>query len=303
MCSSTMSASSAASWSDHSARLSWSTGPKVTTKRLGARTRPPLRTERCSSASRCRAWAISAGWTLPLKTRANARPTMPSRRRSKRCSTPTVAPLRSLTSHCLCADRNRGRVSGPVGKRRTPREDLTGAVPRTVYQRAEPDRRRPRRKRRGRGWGGRPREPPASVLPRQGKWRNGRRARFRSVCPKGRGGSTPPLPTQDWGTPQQLPPVVTGEVDRHARPVREKSSQPAVQGLAAGRLPGVVEVLLGLLLSRFLERVRAPVVEGGAAVGRVQGQVAQPFADEDGVLVLPERLLHRPHRLRGRGGV
>ena len=28
-----------------------------------------------------------------------------------------------------------------------------------------------------------------------GKWRNGRRARFRSVCPKGRGGSTPPFPT------------------------------------------------------------------------------------------------------------
>jgi hypothetical protein len=28
-----------------------------------------------------------------------------------------------------------------------------------------------------------------------GKWRNGRRARFRSVCPNGRGGSTPPLPT------------------------------------------------------------------------------------------------------------
>ncbi len=27
------------------------------------------------------------------------------------------------------------------------------------------------------------------------KWRNGRRARFRSVCPKGRGGSTPPLRT------------------------------------------------------------------------------------------------------------
>src|SRR5690349_3423630 len=32
---------------------------------------------------------------------------------------------------------------------------------------------------------------------RQGKWRNGRRARFRSVCPKGRGGSTPPLPTHE----------------------------------------------------------------------------------------------------------
>jgi hypothetical protein len=27
-------------------------------------------------------------------------------------------------------------------------------------------------------------------------WRNGRRARFRSVCPKGRGGSTPPIPTR-----------------------------------------------------------------------------------------------------------
>src|SRR5688500_3358970 len=32
-------------------------------------------------------------------------------------------------------------------------------------------------------------------------WRNGRRARFRSVCPKGRGGSTPPIPTR---TPQGL---------------------------------------------------------------------------------------------------
>ncbi len=34
------------------------------------------------------------------------------------------------------------------------------------------------------------------VLPGcSGEWRNGRRARFRSVCPKGRGGSTPPSPT------------------------------------------------------------------------------------------------------------
>jgi hypothetical protein len=30
-------------------------------------------------------------------------------------------------------------------------------------------------------------------------WRNGRRARFRSVCPKGRGGSTPPIPTSAVG--------------------------------------------------------------------------------------------------------
>src|SRR5690606_25397242 len=32
-------------------------------------------------------------------------------------------------------------------------------------------------------------------LRRSGKWRNGRRARFRSVCPKGREGSTPSFPT------------------------------------------------------------------------------------------------------------
>ena len=32
-------------------------------------------------------------------------------------------------------------------------------------------------------------------------WRNGRRARFRSVCPKGRGGSTPPIPTRRLGAP------------------------------------------------------------------------------------------------------
>src|SRR4051795_1336383 len=40
---------------------------------------------------------------------------------------------------------------------------------------------------------------------RQGKWRNGRRARFRSVCPKGRGGSTPPLPTSSQGIPPISP--------------------------------------------------------------------------------------------------
>src|SRR5919206_587315 len=35
-----------------------------------------------------------------------------------------------------------------------------------------------------------------------GKWRNGRRARFRSVCPKGRGGSTPPFPTSAAEAPR-----------------------------------------------------------------------------------------------------
>jgi hypothetical protein len=34
------------------------------------------------------------------------------------------------------------------------------------------------------------------LLPAQGGWRNGRRARFRSVCPKGREGSNPSSPTR-----------------------------------------------------------------------------------------------------------
>src|SRR5690606_17088570 len=34
------------------------------------------------------------------------------------------------------------------------------------------------------------------LMPR-GEWRNGRRARFRSVCPKGREGSTPSSPTRN----------------------------------------------------------------------------------------------------------
>jgi hypothetical protein len=43
-----------------------------------------------------------------------------------------------------------------------------------------------------------------------GKWRNGRRARFRSVCPKGRGGSTPPLPTLVETAEGPAVPVKTG---------------------------------------------------------------------------------------------
>jgi hypothetical protein len=35
-----------------------------------------------------------------------------------------------------------------------------------------------------------------ALLPAQGGWRNGRRARFRSVCPKGREGSNPSSPTR-----------------------------------------------------------------------------------------------------------
>ena len=35
-----------------------------------------------------------------------------------------------------------------------------------------------------------------ALLPARGGWRNGRRARFRSVCPKGREGSNPSSPTR-----------------------------------------------------------------------------------------------------------
>lgn len=42
-----------------------------------------------------------------------------------------------------------------------------------------------------------------------GKWRNGRRAGFRCQCPKGRGGSSPPLPTEPWGIPQVAEPGTT----------------------------------------------------------------------------------------------
>jgi hypothetical protein len=39
--------------------------------------------------------------------------------------------------------------------------------------------------------------PGRSRVPASGKWRNGRRARFRSVCPEGREGSTPSFPTTE----------------------------------------------------------------------------------------------------------
>jgi hypothetical protein len=41
----------------------------------------------------------------------------------------------------------------------------------------------------------------APVAHRPGKWRNGRRARFRSVCPEGREGSTPSFPTTEPRSP------------------------------------------------------------------------------------------------------
>src|SRR4051794_7381211 len=131
--------------------------------------------------------------------RANARPTMPSSRRSKRCSTPTVAPLRSArTSPCLIVAGRAAtdRPATPGGAPRVP------AAPRGAAGGGEPPSgRRPAApatllaRENDRPLTGVP-GPADTVVARQGKWRNGRRARFRSVCPKGRGGSTPPLPTQ-----------------------------------------------------------------------------------------------------------
>ena len=52
--------------------------------------------------------------------------------------------------------------------------------------------------------------------------------------------------------------------------------------------------------ARLLQRVQAPVEEGGVGAGGVPGQVAQPLPGQDRVLVLPQRLLHVLHR-RGEG--
>src|SRR4051812_5403140 len=60
---------------------------------LGTRTRPSATTVLRSSASRCSALAISTGCTSPLNTLAKVPSTMPPRRRSKRCRTPTKTSL------------------------------------------------------------------------------------------------------------------------------------------------------------------------------------------------------------------
>src|SRR3954462_241412 len=94
---------------------------------FGASTRPSPSTLRCSSASRCSALAISAGWTLPLKIRVKARPTMPSSRRSKRCSTPTVAPLRRHLTSDWGSEPGEPRLTGQ--EHATPRGGAVGTGP------------------------------------------------------------------------------------------------------------------------------------------------------------------------------
>ena len=88
------------------------------------------------------------------------------------------------TSRCANGDRSRAARRDRPGTRDAPHDLAIGTVR--------------RRRRAGQRPTPRPGHGPlaANVVARQGKWRNGRRARFRSVCPKGRGGSTPPLPTQ-----------------------------------------------------------------------------------------------------------
>src|SRR3954454_9338987 len=82
-----------------------------------------------------------------------------------------------------CANNDRSRVARPLPSR-NPRRPVRAVA--SVGQRPHPP--------------PGPRPPADNVVARQGKWRNGRRARFRSVCPKGRGGSTPPLPTRRAST-------------------------------------------------------------------------------------------------------
>ena len=73
-------------------------------------------------------------------------------------------------------------------------------------------------------------------------------------------------------------------------------------GLAARRPPRRVEVLLRLLSARLFESVQTAVEEGRSGARGVQGQLPQPLAGQNGVLVLPERLLHVLHHLREGGG-
>src|SRR5690606_25318699 len=68
----------------------WSAGESSTVKSLGTSVRSRLRIVALLSTSRWRAAAISTGWTALRKARAKAPVTAPSRRFSKRCSTPAM---------------------------------------------------------------------------------------------------------------------------------------------------------------------------------------------------------------------
>ena len=73
---------------------------------------------------------------------------------------------------------------------------------------------------------------------------------------------------------------------------RPESAQPAVQRLAPSGLPGVVELLAGSARPRLPPR---------HAVDGVCSARSRPLPGQDGVLVLPQCLLHGLHRLREGG--
>src|SRR4051812_13234452 len=135
------------------------------------------------SISRLRAAASSIGSTSPLNARAKTPLTMPSSRRSKRCSGRTPPPPRSVRRslvHLSCGhtgyDDRSYREVRPNPQCEAPGQPVLLFL--LVVRRCS------ERQRAGGGIG--------------------RRARFRSVCPKGRGGSTPPSRTEkvpvDTGT-------------------------------------------------------------------------------------------------------
>src|SRR4029450_2887440 len=73
-------------------------------------------------------------------------------------------------------------------------------------------------------------------------WRNGRRARFRSVCPKGRGGSTPPIPTS-YGRPLSAESADRGRSSFLLRGPRPRTPRVAAgAGGGGGRRPRRVAV-------------------------------------------------------------
>src|SRR5207244_8565898 len=93
----------------------------------------------------------------------------------------------------------------------------------------------------------------ANLLVAQGGWRNGRRARFRSVCPKGREGSNPSSPTSRRTLlgglrPPSRPTAVLARGDDPPEPPGVALSLVVV--LAVGQVPAVWRVLaVGLVLA------------------------------------------------------
>src|SRR5665648_561542 len=170
----TLAASSSASGSaPQSTTWAWSPGDSSMVNSLGTTVRSRPTTAARSSTSRRRALASSTGLTSLRKALANAVETTRSTPFSNLSRTPMPPPPGSAAGG---GPQTSSRLVVPL---RCPSgQGFAAKGPRTV--------------------GGPPGVRVLIVLACCGarEWRNGRRARFRSVCPKGRGGSRPPSRTE-----------------------------------------------------------------------------------------------------------